>query len=96
MLITRWEDAVNSSSIFLILLVGAFGLLLVVTLVLAITVIFKMRGRGEAATMKYSWNRPFIRGWKHPDLRPLMIGWTLAGILLGVVFCILMGVILTM
>jgi hypothetical protein len=96
MLITRWGYAVNSSSITLILLAVLLGLLLVVTLVLAITVIFKMRGRGEAAVMKYGWNRPFIRGWKHPDLRPLMIGWTLAGILLSVVFCILMVVILMM
>ncbi|MBN1123082.1 MAG: hypothetical protein JXJ17_18560 [Anaerolineae bacterium] len=86
----------NSSSIFLILLAGLLGLLLVVNLVLAITVILKMRGRGEAATMKYSWNRPFIRGWKHPDLRALMVGWTLALILVSVVFCVLMVAILTM
>jgi len=87
---------VNPSNIALICLAGSFGLLLIVNLVLAIVVINRMRGRGEPSVVMRGWNRPFLHGWKYPDLRPLMIGWTVAGILLGVAFCILMVMILTM
>ena len=86
----------NSSNIALYCMVGLFGVLLIVNVALAFTVIFKMRGRGETSTHRLNWNRPFLRGWHFPDLRLYMIGWTLAGSVLSVVFCIMMVMILRM
>jgi len=87
---------VNNANIALIGLAVLFGLLLIANLVLALVVIMKLRGRGESSVVQRGWNRSFLHGWKYPDLRLYMIGWTFVGILLSVVFCILMVVILTM
>lgn len=83
----------DSSNIALICVAGLFALLLVADLVLAVVVILKMRGRGEHVMMRTGSDRAFIRGWKHPDLRPYMIAWTLTGVLTCLATCILTALI---
>ena len=77
------------SNIILIGLVVLLTILLIANLGLAITVIMKMRGRGEAP-VAYSWNRPFIRGWQYEDLRPLMLLWTAVMLGVGLAGCLLL------